>query len=154
LDLAASLRKLVIGVYRLNPLKKREGMNRNINGLELMHQVCMLFHASNDPISKHPAVDYLCQKFQSNGVEILSETEREVIPEDKEIALYEEDTIIIQIPVCQDCLDALASFKWVLLFCLNCNRSGWLQRVHTESYLGTDPVKWLTRCPGCSPNKE
>lgn len=89
---------------------------------ELYNTKCDLNHY---PYKKEDAIDYLCQKFY----------------------MFE-----IRIPICQECIDALNSDVWILLYCINCCKSQWIYLPNSKKpylYKYGEHVKWLKSCPMC-----
>lgn len=92
---------------------------------------CMLHHGPEHLDDKeHPAVDYLCQGFGDmvNGI-VHS---------------------MIRIPVCEECANALYDVNWLLMYCVNCNESQWIdKRFSKKEYAKDDHVMFLKWCPNC-----
>lgn len=106
------------------------------NVLELQDEICHLKHSVMDPAENHPAVDYLCQH--------IGHAESE----DSSVVDY-----TLQIPICQECAEALQGDEWVLLFCLNCCKSQWVLRVLAKiMYPKEQHVVFMEDCPCCEGN--
>ena len=91
-----------------------------------MLEVCDLNHGPG--VEKPQAVDYITQPLGDGGQ--------------------------LRIPVCEECRDALHSGgdRWVLLYCLNCLSSQWIDKRYSQRlyhYEGVDGVKWMRECPKC-----
>lgn len=99
-------------------------MRANLDG-----QTCALKHSKEDPSEKHIAVNYLVQNI-GNQFNTITDT--------------------LSIPICQDCVEALQGNNWVLLYCVNCNRSQWVyKRFAKRYYKNSEHVLFLTACPHC-----
>ena len=89
---------------------------------------CCLFHREDIP----KAVDYLTQN----------------------IGYKKEVQAQLSIPICKECAEALYSGEWILLYCINCNQSRWVNKNLTDRlYLYEDAVNnilWMDRCPECT----
>jgi hypothetical protein len=55
----------------------------------------------------------------------------------------------IVVPVCQECIDYLTSGEWVLLYCVRCLSSQWLNRSMARRIYTTSSVLWMDGCPDC-----
>lgn len=94
---------------------------------------CQLNHG---PFEPDDAVGYL--------VEYLGKTDG--------IVIEQKDTLII--PICQECADALASGRWILLYCFTCNSSQWVDReLSKNKYAPGKKILWLQGCPECGAEK-
>ena len=59
---------------------------------------------------------------------------------------------VLRIPVCKECEEALQGDAWVLLYCINCNRSQWVnKKLSKKLYLYTENehIKFMKECPFC-----
>ena len=101
-----------------------EIINERIMFGNLQGQTCALKHSKKDPSENHQAVNYLSQKMTNS------------------------DTIAI--PICQECVEALHSNTWVLLYCVNCNQSQWVHKGYAKRhYKDNEHVIFMTACPHC-----
>lgn len=89
---------------------------------------CCLWHEGKLP----DAVDYIIQ----------------------DVGYREEVMARLAIPICQECLEAISSGDWILMYCVNCNQSRWVNKHLTKRlYLYEDAVNnilWMSRCPECT----
>lgn len=96
----------------------------------LTDRTCGLKHSKEDSAKEHPAIDYLCQNI---GNKVTGE--------------YVEQ---LQIPVCEECVNALSDENWILVYCLECNNSQWIYRPKAKkNYPEGNLVYWLNECPHC-----
>lgn len=103
------------------------------NTLELINETCHLKHSRMDPAENHPAVEFLCQHIGH------------LESEDSSVIDY-----TIQIPICEECAEALQGDEWVLLFCLNCSKSQWVLRALAKKVYHKDQhVVFMEECPCC-----
>lgn len=98
-------------------------------GVSLKGEKCQLEHGDDD---EHGAIDYLC-----HGVGYA-------LPD----GTYEKDAEL-RIPVCQECVDAIASGEWALFYCVGCNASQWMWKPAAKRYYGDVNIIALNRCPKC-----
>lgn len=100
----------------------------NING-----ETCALWHLPSDPANEHPAVDYLCHQMG------------EILPDGTA-----EPDAELRIPICADCVDALLSNEWVLIYCINCGDSRWSCKALSDHDWPEDiQIAALKSCPSC-----
>lgn len=98
---------------------------------ELEGATCALKHSKFDPSGNHPAVNYLCQ-----GV---GDTETKVTE------------YAVRIPICEECMEALYNEDWILVYCINCNKSQWIYRpLAKRGHQGGNIIYWLDVCPHCA----
>jgi hypothetical protein len=65
----------------------------------------------------------------------------------------QEITDYLTIPICQECLDAINSDEWILLYCLNCNESQWIIKELAKRQYESN-VNLLKSCPKCYKNND
>jgi len=100
--------------------------------IDLEETTCGLKHSVADPSENHPAVDYLCQDF---GYDL----DGNVITDAR-----------IQIPVCEECVEALYGNEWVLCYCTECMSSQWILKSKSKITFKPDThVIWMKECPVC-----
>jgi hypothetical protein len=109
-----------------------ERLQKIVARIDLENTHCGLKHYDDDPSEDHPAVDYLCQNFgydlDGNAV---------------------SDTMI-QIPICEECSEALMGNEWVLCYCTECMSSQWILRKKAKRMYDPDThVIWMRMCPVC-----
>lgn len=110
-------------------------LNQAIAVAELSERTCALNH-KHDPCGVPPACNYL------------------VVPMGIKGARSGEHII----PICGTCQDSLTdeSSPWVLLYCMTCCESQWIdERISRLSYLNrrtntSTKILWFTGCPKCS----
>lgn len=59
----------------------------------------------------------------------------------------------LRVPVCQECITAIHSGEWVLLFCVCCLESRWVNLFMTKRphlYINGNGITWMDGCPECS----
>ena len=100
--------------------------------LELEGTTCGLKHSKMDPSENHPAVNYLCQGIGDPDTNIAEQ--------------------ILRIPICEECVEALYDEDWILVYCINCNKSQWICRhlAKKEYPEGKNIIYWLDVCPYCA----
>ncbi|RKZ10842.1 hypothetical protein DRQ25_01670 [Candidatus Fermentibacteria bacterium] len=109
-----------------------EGLQKLIATVDLEGTTCGLKHSAEDPSEDHPAVDYLCQNL---GYDL-----------DGNIMI----DAIIQIPVCEECANALYGAEWVLCYCTECMSSQWILKSKSKVRFDNDVhVIWMKECPVC-----
>ena len=87
--------------------------------------VCQLNHGPYDKVP-HLAIDYLCI-----GLGHDNKVEQELM-----------------IPVCNECMEAIVSGEWVLVYCLTCHTTGWINRyLARRDYNGN--VYVVEQCKEC-----
>ena len=95
----------------------------------LTNQRCGLFHIKSEKLPK--AIDYI----------VLN------------MGVGEEVAEQLTIPACEECIKALLSNKWILLFCTHCCESRWVNKSRSKRlYLyenAKDNILWLDECPEC-----
>ena len=99
---------------------------------ELSHDHCSLNHGPGISTENIAAADYIVMLFG------YKETE------DKEIAVRE-----LIIPVCFECVLALKSEEWTLLYCFECAESRWVCRKLAKNKY-RHHILWLRGCPDCT----
>ncbi|MCP3681584.1 MAG: hypothetical protein GY861_02745 [bacterium] len=97
--------------------------------LDLINTECQLYHHPKDPPTG-PAVDYIVQHIGKQ----INEVESEI-------------AYTLRIPICQECLNAISSGEWYLLFCIHCLQSRWI--LAKLSHRKHDTITWLDECPEC-----
>lgn len=98
--------------------------------VNLEGQTCALKHSEKDPSENHQAVDYLTQNIGDQSSNTTTE--------------------VLAIPICQECVDALSSKRWLLFYCVGCNRSQWLYKpLAKRVYREEEHIIFLTKCPYC-----
>jgi hypothetical protein len=108
-----------------------DDLNIMIAQFELNDEFCGLKHSSEDPAEEHPAVDYLKQNLGN--------------PKTGEA--YQQ----IRIPICEECIVALTDPNWILMYCINCNKSQWVYRPKAKyDYPEGNRVYWMDVCPFCA----
>lgn len=112
-------------------------MNLDINfadtlaRLNLENETCGLKHSKEDPAENHKAVNYLVQNIGN--------------PQTGEI-FYQ-----LRIPVCEECFNALDDNDWILMYCVNCNKSQWVYKPYAKyQYPSENKIYWLDVCPFCA----
>lgn len=101
------------------------------SAVELDGETCGLKHSKDDPAEGHEAVDYLCQK----------------VGDPKSKTYFYE----LRIPICQECAEALYDSNWILVYCVNCNKSQWIcRRLAKRTYPDGNLIYWLDVCPYCA----
>lgn len=99
---------------------------------ELENEYCGLNHGPMADKHDRRACDYIVTPVGSrkNGHESVSVRE-------------------LVVPVCRECIGALAGEEWTLLYCFECNESRWvLRKLAKNSY--RHHILWLKGCPDCS----
>ena len=101
--------------------------------LSLKGKTCQLKHSIKDPATNHPAVEYICQP--------MGYKESEVV----DVSVYR-----FEIRICEECVEALYSDDWILLYCISCRSSQWIfKRLARLTYLEGMHIKWMDECPEC-----
>ena len=108
-----------------------EQLNLMIARLELDGETCGLKHSEQDPSENHPAINYLCQNIgdQKIGIEFQQ----------------------LQVPICEECTEALSDTDWILAYCTNCLKSQWIYRPYSKVYHPEgNGIYWMDVCPFCA----
>ena len=107
-------------------MDKNNAFDRLHMMVELSGSKCELNHGPGCDIPD--AVDFLVQEFSSPA-----------------------GNYKVAIPICQDCIDGLASDEWVLLYCITCNSSQWIFKpLARRRYPDGTHLLWMDRCPKCN----
>ena len=99
--------------------------------IHLMLESCDLNHGLG--VEKPQAVDYITQTLGDGGQ--------------------------LRIPICAECADALMCTeeeRWVLLYCLSCLSSQWIDKSVSRRlyhYEKGERIKWMRECPKCDGEK-
>ena len=80
----------------------------------------------------HHAVEFLTQKIGYKGLEKYS----------------------VNVGICQDCIDSLASPEWILLFCLRCSSNQWVYKPMGRLDYYKKHICWMSCCPECKEVEE
>ena len=98
--------------------------------MNLEGETCGLNH--HDSLER-PAVDFLCHQI---GYQLPDKT-------------YEADAEL-RIPICKECVLALAGNDWILFYCIGCNESQWLKKDSAKmNYQEGTNIIALKKCPRC-----
>ena len=108
-----------------------ERINNIILAAELEGEFCGLKHSRDDPSENHPATNYLCQRLGNNIT-------KEVIQE-------------LRVFICNECSEALMDKEWILVYCVFCHKSQWINRNRAKySYPPGNLIYWIDVCPFCA----
>lgn len=99
---------------------------------ELAESRCQLNHGPGTENEFYRAVNYIVMPMGYRENSIQEVTVRELV-----------------IPVCQECIDALLSEQWTLLYCFECCESQWVNRQIARNRYRHN-ILWLKGCPRCS----
>ena len=64
----------------------------------------------------------------------------------------------IVVPICTECAQSIQSGEWVLLYCIRCNESQWVNKElsnrdydkKSSPWMTNDGIVWMNECPKCS----
>ena len=108
-----------------------ESLGNMIARAELEGMTCGLKHSEEDPAENHQAVDFLVQRLGD--------------PQTGEVSQE------IRIPVCRECAEALYDQMWILVYCIYCHKSQWINRaLAKKEYPDGNLIYWLDTCPHCA----
>lgn len=129
--------------------KLDEALDFFIARMNLAYEDCHLNHGIG--IRPPKAINYLCQRLDD-----LSEIEHNPsllsIPEF--MSNLNRNGDVLQIPICNECIEALYDEDWLLFYCLTCNSSQWLIKSKAKKlYPPWESIRFLVECPICT-NRE
>lgn len=99
---------------------------------DLENQHCHLNHGPGIDLTKIKAVDYIVQPIGKTKVEDESKDIKHLV-----------------IPICEECVEGLVDNNWVLLYCLNCDKSQWVYKPFAKMKYNHNII-WVGNCPKCS----
>lgn len=113
----------------MNLLKENELLNHIADLVDIENEHCYLNHGPGTNEKDYKAVDFLCQKFESDDG---------------------SEGFTIRIPICEECINGLYSNNWLLFYCIRCNESQWLDKNRSKNFYGYDTIKFMDICPKCN----
>ena len=104
-----------------------EKLDMFLAAADLENECCVLKHG--DAIER-PAVNYLCQNMKDKNTGEIHQ---------------------LRIPICEECAEALYDPDWILMYCINCNKSQWLYRTKAKlQHPEGNGIYYFDVCPFCA----
>ena len=72
----------------------------------------------------------------------------------QDIGYFGQPKYSVTIPICQECVDALANSNMILLYCLRCTHNQWIIKPMGKLNYGGKSICWMSCCPDCAKGGE